>query len=164
MTVEDIEIAVWKHFQRDVHVIVPNASWGAGVHECDLLMLSKSDYLTEVEIKVSKGDLKRDGAKGHGHNSELIKKLYFAMPQRLYLRKGEVDKGVVDLVPARAGILIVQKDALADYYYVSTVREPQSNSGARPVTEIEKFQILRLGALRIWDLKQRLQKVREAMK
>ena len=45
-------------FNYRANLIVPNISWGLGLHECDLLVLTSSGYATEIEIKVSKADLK----------------------------------------------------------------------------------------------------------
>jgi hypothetical protein len=84
------------------------------------------------------------------------------MPKSLF------DKdGVKELVPEHAGIITVEK---GDGYYrklrqwVATIqREPTINRNARPINTEEKFQLARLSAMRIWNLKERLQKVREAM-
>lgn len=159
MKVEDIEIAVAQHFGPRVNLPVPNASWGAGVHECDLLILSKSNYLTEVEIKTSLNDLKKDLTKRHGHNSPKIKQLYFAMPLDLYYKQG-----VVELIPRRAGILTVNVSSYEEKLGVRVQREAETNASAPPLSVEERYKIARLGALRIWGLKKRLQKVREAMK
>jgi hypothetical protein len=157
MKSEDIEIAVARHWGIRANVIVPRASWGAGVHECDMLILSLSGYLTEIEIKISKGDIKKDAAKRHAHASDKIKKLYFALPENLFWRNG-----VKELIPEKAGILLVSKN-IENRYIVSEDRKPVINERARPATPDEQFQLARLAALRIWDLKARLQKIRHAM-
>jgi hypothetical protein len=86
MKSEDIEIAVARFYGVRANLIVPNASWGAGVHECDLLICSNANYLTEIEIKVSKGDIKKDLKKRHQHRSEKIRRLYYSS-RRLKLVK-----------------------------------------------------------------------------
>ena len=157
MTIEDIEIAVAKHWNIRVFVIVPNASWGAGVHECDLLILSSSGYLTEIEIKTTKADLVKDLKKEHQHRSDKIKQLYYALPDRV-LNANETKK----LIPARAGILRIWKSEYGNYN-CGMEREATINKIAEPLSEVERFQIARLGAMRVWDLKERIQKVREVM-
>lgn len=52
-------------------------------HECDILSVSNSGYLTEFEIKISKSDLKNDLKKRHHHNSKRLKYQYFAIPEKL---------------------------------------------------------------------------------
>ena len=158
MTIEDIEIAVAKHWDIRAHVIVPNASWGAGVHECDLLILSTSNYLTEVEIKTSKADLAKDLKKQHGHRSEKIKRLYYAIPDTVLNKNG-----TQGLIPENAGIIRIWKSEYGGHS-CSVEREATANKNAKPLNEDERFQVARLGAIRIWDLKKRLQSVREAMK
>ena len=83
MTCAEIELKLVKWFNPRTHLIVPNVSWGFTSHECDLLIMSKSGYLIEVEIKVSLPDLKKDLLKKHGHKEDRIKYLYFAIPQKL---------------------------------------------------------------------------------
>ena len=95
MNTIDIEIAIANHFDYRRNIIVSNVSWGMNIHECDLLVLTKSGYATEVEIKISKSDILRDKNKIHGHIHKKIKKLYFAVPENL--------RNCVDFIPERAG-------------------------------------------------------------
>ena len=48
-----MEIAIARSWNYRRHLIVPNVSWGFGVHECDLLVISPSGYATEIEIKAA---------------------------------------------------------------------------------------------------------------
>lgn len=62
----ELEIAIMEYFGIRQNLIVPNVSWGMnGLHECDVLILSKAGYATEVEIKISKPDLLKDRDKKH---------------------------------------------------------------------------------------------------
>lgn len=64
LNARDIEIAIAKMFNYRMNVIVPNVSWGLGLRcECDLLIVSQRRYATEIEIKVSKSDIKADKKK-----------------------------------------------------------------------------------------------------
>jgi len=120
-------------------------SWGLGLHECDLLICSKAGYCTEVEIKTSKSDLIKDKEKSHGHKSKKIKYLYFAIPENLE------KPDVIEHIPAHAGILVV----FDGKYNLGTkeLRPPVKNSECRALTEREQYEMARLGALRMWDLK-----------
>lgn len=158
MTIEDIEIAVSKHWGIRANVVIPNASWGAGLHECDLLILSTSNYLTEVEIKTTKADLVKDLTKQHGHRSDKIKRLYYALPDTVLNKNG-----TKELVPESAGVIGVWKSEYGGYS-CTIHREATVNKSAKPLIEEERFAMARLGAMRIWDLKKRLQRVRGAMK
>ena len=148
----DLEIAVMNWIGIRANLVIPNVYWGIsmqhpktrkwlGLHECDILSLSKSNYATEVEIKVTKGDLLKDKDKGHGHNSDLIKYLYFAVPEKLE-----------DLaqfhIPERAGLLV-----LGDGWgSVHCVRSPEVNSSAIKWPADKRLKLAELGCMRILKL------------
>jgi hypothetical protein len=52
----EMEVELGRYFNYRQNIIVSNVSWGLGIHECDLLIITKSGYATEVEIKVSLSD------------------------------------------------------------------------------------------------------------
>ena len=68
ITTPEIEVRVASFFNPRQNIIVPNISWGVNLHECDLLIIRKSGYGIEVEIKVSKSDLIADAKKPHHHH------------------------------------------------------------------------------------------------
>lgn len=100
---KEMEYALFCHFSSRFPLITTNISGTIGIvnHECDLLMVSKSNYLTEIEIKVSLADLKKDFKKWHGHKDERIKYQYYALTEELYEHK--------DLIPENFGIIMVKK-------------------------------------------------------
>lgn len=149
------------------NLVVPNVSWGisdepkreggdGALHECDLLYLTPQGYATEVEIKVEKGDLKREKEKKHTHEHRYISRLYYALPENLkYIAEQEV--------PERAGILIVSKDKYTDAYKVTMVRDSKINTEAHKWTDKERYALARLGALRILGLKQMIIKLKNKL-
>jgi hypothetical protein len=139
-TTSEIEIAVGKHFNH-TYLVVPNVSWGMFNYELDLCMLNYGSlYATEVEIKVSRSDLKADMKKRHHHDSNKLKYVYFAMPEKL--------KQCEDLLEARFGIIYVSQ---CGNVYVN--RKPQVNPNARPWELKDAFRLSRLGMFRLWDMK-----------
>ena len=81
LTVEEIQWNVANflaNFRTDI--IIPNLSWGMLNYEADLIIISKSHYMTEVEIKRSLSDLKADFKKDVLHNDERVRDLYYALP------------------------------------------------------------------------------------
>ena len=50
----EMEVALMKHFGIRQNIIVPNVSWSFLNYEADLVVLTKSNYATEIEIKISK--------------------------------------------------------------------------------------------------------------
>jgi hypothetical protein len=139
----------------EANLIVPNISWGLGLHECDLLICSKTSYCTEVEIKISKSDLIKDKEKSHGHNSDKIKFLYFAIPD--YLNTDEI----ISHIPERAGILVVRNNGKR--LVVSKIREPQRNITAVKITNQERYEIARLGTMRIFGMKLKIKKLQDLL-
>lgn len=140
-TVNEIEIAVARYFDARINMIVPNIFWGLDLqHECDLFVLTKTGWAYEVEIKVCKYDLRNDAKKRHGHNSKLLRKLYFAIPEKL--------ESEIDNIPERAGVLIVGAGGR-----VKKVREAEQNKMAIKIPNDKALKLGRLAAMRIWNLK-----------
>ncbi len=168
ITTADMEIALMRELGIRRNLIVPRVSWGMGLrHECDLLILSNSNYATEIEIKVSRQDLKKDAEKPHGHASDKIARLFFAVPESLldFAREN---------IPENAGLYIVKKYPLTDRfdeafvkkfargvrfgYKVTLVRNAKRNKYAKIWTDGERGDLARLGALRILGLMEKLHK------
>ena len=148
-TCPEIEAAVVKYFDPRRCCIVPNVWWGLDLnHECDLFVLTKTGYAYEVEIKTSKADLKADLKKRSGHHSKQIRKLYFAVPEKL--------EACIDLIPERAGVLVVRANGSC-----KKIREAKNNTDARKLSEAKQFGLARLGTMRIWPLKAALLRLAE---
>jgi hypothetical protein len=143
----EVEEAVARLFGIRQNIIVPNISWGMMLHECDLLIIRKSGYAIEVEIKVSRWDLRKDLLKTHGHESDRIRELYYAVPSKLY-------KYAESLVSPHAGIIEVVPGT--DLSHAEIRRRPKVRSHARKLSNSEITQAARLGCMRIWGLKAKL--------
>ena len=146
-TTSEIEIAVAKFFDTRKYVIVPNIN-GMFIHELDLCILNIiSLYATEVEIKISKSDLKADAKKKHHHKTTFIKYLWFAMPERM--------NDCEEFIPEGAGLLLVSKTGI-----VKVVKKPVANKDARKWDYERSFKLARLGTLRMWNLKKDIRECR----
>lgn len=146
----DMEIAVMQWLDIRKNLIVPNVSFGMGLHECDILSLTKSGYATEVEIKISRADLLKDKHKSHGHESKRIKSLYFAVPEKL-------KELALAEIPERSGLLVVHwRSAKKLGYYVTTAREPVVDKYAEKWNDRDRMNLSRLGTMRILGLKQNI--------
>jgi hypothetical protein len=150
----DIEIAIARYFNPRQNLIVPNISWGMGLHECDILIASAKGYLTEIEIKISAADLKKDAMKRHGHYDRMgrIKKLYFTMPKKM--------THLCEYVPERAGILSYYVDDTGNSH-IREIRPARANAKARPLNDKEMYEMARLGSMRIWGLKRKIKYLQE---
>lgn len=148
----EMEIILSSYFDFRQNLIVPGVSWGMYIdkiplHECDLLICTCSNYLYEIEIKVSKSDLIADKKKLHGHSHPAIRRLYFAYPENL--------KDVEKHVPERAGIIIVSRNDRGGIH-TKLLKKPINNMKARSITDKEKLHLAHLGAMRIWNLKKKV--------
>ena len=147
ITTFEIETAVANYFGIRENIIVPNISWGANIHECDLLIIRKSGYGIEVEIKISKSDIKADLKKGHNHVDYFnrIKEFYFAIPDYL--------EDCLSLIPDNAGIISVSKNMIAGTLYTQcrTIRKCKMNKNASKFCDNEILKIAHLGTMRLWS-------------
>ena len=162
MNTSEMEKLIYWYFQDSSLVIVPKISgnnwwldtesdpiiWKNIVnHECDMLIVTKNRYLTEVEIKISLSDLKADFKKKHQHKDENIKNFYYAFPE-------EMKDKAIELIPEEAGILIAVKKHLNngyEYRDIECYRKPKINKEAKPINDIVLSRIYRLGYLRYWN-------------
>jgi hypothetical protein len=150
-TALDMEIAVAEHIGYRQHLIVPNVSWGINLgHEADLLVITKSGYAWEIEIKISKSDLIKDDLKYHGHYSPKVSRLYFAIP--VFLEECAPD------IQANAGIFLVSENGR-----VKLLRAPKINNRNK-FNDSEKMKVAMLGCMRIFTLKKHLKKVGDKCK
>jgi hypothetical protein len=159
ISTSEMEVAIANYFGIRTHIVVPNVSWGFFTHECDLFLIRKSGFGFEVEIKRSKSDMMADFKKNHGHidRKNRIVQLYYAFPIEL-LPKVEA------LVPKECGIITVEYygDGIKEYRgYARMHREAKRKKGAKKLTTAEQLKIARLGTLRIWTLKEKLNLIKQ---
>ncbi len=144
MNTLEIEIAMMRRLGVRQNLIVPNVSWGiANLHECDLLVLSKQNYATEIEIKISRADLLADSKKRHGHYHNHIARLFFAVPESL----GNI---ALQSIPDRAGLYVVKNKR------VKLARQCRRNPQAVRWTDKERLKLAHLGTMRILGLKSKI--------
>ena len=62
-------------------LVCPNVSWGLLPYEADLLGIKKNGIVTEVEIKRSFEDFKKDFEKDHKHDAPIITYFYYCVPE-----------------------------------------------------------------------------------
>lgn len=157
----EIEVALANHpsFSYIKNIVAFNVN-GLGEclninHECDMLVLSKAGYLTEIEIKRSWSDFLADFKKEHSHESRgLIKYFYYCVPasivDRVYdkLKELEVSYTGVITYDEELKLDIKGKWCYDGYYFV---QQPH-----RKLFLEEQLQVARYGAMRAVALKQKL--------
>lgn len=144
------------HFRRNL--IVSNVAWGMLPWEADLLVMSNAGYVSEIEIKTSIADLKRDPKKRkflHPYMIEraatLLKHRWYAMPVAVWEHKA-----AAACVPEDAGVIVVldaegyRPDLNTGWMGVKIERQAATNPAALPLTHEQRFQLARLGVMRHW--------------
>ena len=111
MTSVDIERAIARTWLPRQNLMIPNVSYGfVSWGECDILKVERSGYLTEIEIKTSLPDLKREWKKRRWTFDwhvkafrETIRRYFVAVPE-------DFADQAVEIVPSwvGAGILTVR--------------------------------------------------------
>lgn len=103
---KEIEIALLQHFSQMPYLLT--CTYFSG-YESDFIFINGNDHITDVEIKITLSDFKKEFKKKKIHTffnsiaQNKIKHYYFAVPDYLYPK-------IKDLVPDWAGVIIVNKD------------------------------------------------------
>jgi len=170
-------VFVMQYFNPRQNIVVPNVFWGMGFgHEVDVLVCSKLGYTTEVEIKISRGDLLADFRKKHDHSDPKINSHYFAVPEYLedlareYLRPGW---GLLVLKHRRAYIPDCHSKKVSDEivdcgtryvvhgYEIKKVVNAKKKFRQPGFSSTDMNELNRLGCLRIADLYRENYKLRK---
>jgi hypothetical protein len=176
MTIEQIETLLVGYpsspFYIRQNIVVPNVDWGFLNHEADLLVLSKANYLTEIEIKRSWSDFMADFKKKHTHYDKKLSHFYYAVPssigQRVFdwLYVGEYNDDhywskpkVYEPTPNNphsCGLIVYydQSEHLP-CGHTEIIVEPK-RMGTYKVSQEEEIKLLRLCGMRVWNLKKKV--------
>jgi len=170
---EIIALAVTELLDPRLYVIAPNVYWGLGLgYEADMLVMDGQNRITEVEIKVSKSDLRKDfvnKAEKHRHRiavmagkaqDAVVTRMVFAVPEKLL--------GLaLEIVPKRYGLIVVERTEADKYHcqdydlvkarWVRTCRHPASAPGIGTAKALELNRNL---SIKYWSLKRKLFNIR----
>lgn len=170
-------------FNRKYLVVVPNCDWTGS--ECDLLVVTESLRIIDVEIKISRSDLKADAkkdkwwrsldyheatAKGldvrnwnpweHRERREWPRKVwkhYYCMPAEIW--KPEL----ADVLGSSAsGVLLLKTQAHDGRLIVTCERRATPCRDAKPISAASAIDIARLASLRMWESYRAIDEMRAA--
>jgi len=178
-SIEKIELSIMKYrdfsFRQNL-IVFKVSDWSNVVnHECDCLLMSKSGYLTEIEIKRSYEDFLADFKKKHEHHDNHIKYFYFMIhksfaekalnklvelrkiPSLIYIYDNQANISLYK-TEQEIKILISKKESinpweLADLKYYA---DPWH---ARKLFLEEQYQLARLGAMRYKNMTEKVIKL-----
>ena len=158
---------------RKCVVLVDNCSWTG--HECDVLAVTMDLRIIDVEVKISRSDLKADAHKDKwwirlGWKSWLdgppapprardwppkVWKHYYALPREIW------DDALFDCLPSpKSGVLLLREQRNASTpLVVECVRRATPNKDATKLSPESVLDIARLANLRMWNAYERLEAV-----
>lgn len=169
LNAREMELRLAYYFGYRRNLVVPNVSWGLPNlrHEADLVVVYGSGWASEIEIKVSRSDLRRDTLKRKWRwintascGNEYFREFWMAVPPEL------ADDPTI---PEHAGILIVRRDHERGENWtwlkrVEVLRRPKRNPKARKLMPTEVACLQRLAYLRVWSMKEHLIRADERRK
>jgi len=154
-------------FQRKSLVVVPNCIWTG--HECDLLVVTNSLRIIDIEVKISKADFRADAKKDKwleywtGNFNTPIKdrvrtprdwpqkvwKHYYAMPKSIW------HPDMAEQRPSKtSGIILMSELSGRIYAHVEIRAKPCRD--ADKLTPADAIDIARLASLRMWTAYEKL--------
>ena len=143
---------------RKCVVLVDNCNWTG--HECDVLGVTTDLRIIDVEVKISRADLKADAKKDKWwhrlwwrdiHGPEQLRehppkvwKHYYALPREIW------KADLLECLPSKAsGVLLLWEHN--GHVQVSCERRATANKDAHRLTPQQAMDIARLANLRMWE-------------
>ena len=172
----DLEIGMMGKLDYVTNLIVPNVTELSCLlrFEADLLMLTKSGYATGIELKVSKADLRKDLKKKHinrlgtFHRPEYSgvsswKEFYFGKFKHFYYAvPEELEEAALEQIPDFCGLYVAKEREGGGYPSIIKVRNADVLYKYK-WNDAEKFDVARLGAMRILGLKASVSRYRKEL-
>lgn len=174
-------------FQRKAVVITPNCNWTG--YECDLLVVEQRLRIIDVEIKISRADLKADAKKDKWWQRQFAG---YEPEQRTYSKDGRLqtihrkaiynstarewpvkvwkhyyalpadiwDDSLIDCLPSPHSGVIALHWMHSENIRAEVVRRATPNKQATVLTPAQAVNIARLTNLRYWDVRRDLDAMR----
>lgn len=146
-------------------VIVPRCGWPGS--ECDLLVVTPNLRVIDVEIKISRADLKADAKKDKWYHNwdwktdgtytgqkgkrgrqwpHRVWKHYYCLPRDIW------DAKLIDSLPSPAsGVLLMFEDKSSGDFRIKIERMAKPDRQADSISAEDAIDIARLASLRMWD-------------
>lgn len=134
-------------WNKRLDLMATNISWGLLSHEADFIIMNRSGYLTEVEIKRSWEDFKADFKKKHTHDDERIRYFYYCVPESIVDKvKGFLTEKFPDNLDRPALLYFTEDGGIGIERFGCAYR------GGRKLFLEEQLKLAKLAAMRFWKL------------
>jgi hypothetical protein len=148
LSIHEIEYLIANLFGiRKQQCIITNVSWGFfDTHEADMVVV-RSNYMTEIEIKRAYSDFMHDFIKTTSHDENKVQFKYFAVPASI------VDKVETKLSETENGnmwgiITYTDSGNIQFYRLPENITKYDRNN---KLTDSELIKLMRLGCMRQWN-------------
>lgn len=139
-------------------IMVPRTSWTG--YECDLLVVDSKLRVIDVEIKISRGDLKADAKKDKWWYRKSwaeereprnwppkVYKHYYVVPASVW------DDKLYACIPPTSGVVTLKHHSYYPGHVVTTLRrQAKPNKDVQPISGADAIDLGRHASLRLWDL------------
>lgn len=143
-------------------LVIPNCGWTG--HEADLLVIEPGLRIIDVEIKISRADLKADYKKDKWWVKrpwsrrpakapagapriwpQRVWKHYYVCPLNIW------DESLLGAIPPASGVLLMSEDSrYRSGQRVDLIRRARPNPEARAISPTDAIDLARLANLRMW--------------
>lgn len=149
LTVKDIQALLAEYWGIRNNIIVPNVSWGMLDYEADLLIMNKTGYVTEIEIKRSWSDFLADFKKDEvAHKSEIIYQFWYCVPDAIYKDCIEKLKEIYPDSIDRPNVISYSDSGVLNFH---GKKASYCRGNHRKLFLEEQLKLARLGTLRYWN-------------
>ena len=174
-----IAAALARGMFNDALCVVDGCGWPA--YECDLLVVNQRLRVIDVEIKISRADLKADRQKekwfgykpwepGDPEDNPRRRRVPLAWPKRVWKHYYAVAAPIwkpelIEHCGAMSGVLLVdlsQKGSTKFDRGIEVIRRATPNRKDLPISAGDAIAIARLASLRMWDAYDELEKTKAA--
>lgn len=171
-----IAAALADHFERKFLVMVPKCGWTG--HECDILAVTQNLRVIDIEVKISRADLKADADKakwfhrwnyridGPQHeDAKLRKRLwpkkvwkhYYCLPAAIWK-----DDLLASLPSPHSGVLLINETGgHRNSFSLYAKRAARSCRDAEPISPEDAVDIARLASLRMWNTYRAMERMKD---
>lgn len=162
MTCIEIEIALMEHYDFRRNLIVPGITPVSGLvpFEVDMFVLTTSSMAYGIEIKTSKSDLRADFKKSHQKRLSLsefsvldMQRVFGKFKYFLYAVPESMVEYALEVIPDFFGVIKCKR--VNDRVYASIARPPLLLHKYK-WSDSERYEVARLGAMRVYNLKKRI--------